>query len=765
MAQQKVSFKKWWKNITGSKADKGLFNIDLVDSISYAGVPVSYTIGTQTRCQGFIPTIVSKCGWFLKEQATKTRGIFRVSGSAKRVAELQLLFDTPPNYGSQLDWSGYTIHDASNVLRRYLNHLPDPVIPLEFYEKFRDVHRNMTEDEEMTSAYQELISKLPDPHAWLLMYLLDLLSLFAYHSAENLMDSKNLASVFQPGVLSHPNHAMSPGEYMTSAAVLKFLIEHQSSFTLPETTFDEDDKDMAHFGLSGQAIQNFPDYQRQSIGAGLHGGFVNAEDHEQLYDSRTAKSVGFEPEDSLRCLDSGIRRQLSLQKPIIPHSTLPGHAPQRSRSTNSSTSSHRSHQSNVFSSAFLTKRRSNRNSKTASKIGQDFESLPPGEHLLKEQDLSDIAEASKFSDEHARSLTPQSASLKKAQTMPVSAEDPNPDFSSYLALRKQLQSEGLSREPSIFCQTIEIQFPAPLIDVDRPASFKPSPPVSLRTSPVSSNVEQRMSQMLPKELNLSTTAHIHIPDPPIRPLDDGYSSQASGRRGAALKRTSGLNAPASNVGVPILRAKSNPGEMTHVSTRSQSRAATATGSQVGGSGHHAMEKIKGLFTGRHRDHDDAADPESKENRRDSKRESVTEKQRKYKSQEVSPSHLQADQRSGSWRGTPLHSVIDESHDISGDWAYIQPPPPIPRQQQPTSAPPRPRPPPPEGSLMDLLDMPQRHGHQPGHSTPSAAPTQDTNFQTIHHSPRHLHLDRHQQASDYTTEETFPHRAVQHRWKG
>lgn len=73
--------------------------------------------------------------------ATKTKGIFRVSGSAKRVSELQLIFDTPPNYGSQLDWTGFTIHDASNVLRRYLNHLPDPVITLEFYEKFRDVHR------------------------------------------------------------------------------------------------------------------------------------------------------------------------------------------------------------------------------------------------------------------------------------------------------------------------------------------------------------------------------------------------------------------------------------------------------------------------------------------------------------------------------------------------------------------------------------------------------------------------------------------------
>ena len=103
---------------------------------------------------------------------------------------------------------------------------------------------NLTDEEEKIAAYQDLISKLPPPHSCLLMYLLDLLALFAHHSEENLMDSKNLASVFQPGVLSHPNHAMSPGEYMTSAAVLKFLIDHQSSFTLPQPAMDEDDEDV-----------------------------------------------------------------------------------------------------------------------------------------------------------------------------------------------------------------------------------------------------------------------------------------------------------------------------------------------------------------------------------------------------------------------------------------------------------------------------------------------------------------------------------------
>ncbi|CAG8849328.1 25615_t:CDS:2, partial [Racocetra persica] len=72
--------------------------------------------------------------------ATTTEGIFRLSGSAKRIKELQTIFDSPPVYGKTLTWVGYSVHDAANVLRRYLNHLPDKVIPLVWYDKFRAVH-------------------------------------------------------------------------------------------------------------------------------------------------------------------------------------------------------------------------------------------------------------------------------------------------------------------------------------------------------------------------------------------------------------------------------------------------------------------------------------------------------------------------------------------------------------------------------------------------------------------------------------------------
>lgn len=43
-----------------------------------------------------IPVVVAKCGLYLKEHATEVEGAFRVSGSSKRMRELQTIFDTGP---------------------------------------------------------------------------------------------------------------------------------------------------------------------------------------------------------------------------------------------------------------------------------------------------------------------------------------------------------------------------------------------------------------------------------------------------------------------------------------------------------------------------------------------------------------------------------------------------------------------------------------------------------------------------------------------
>lgn len=180
--------------------------------------------------------------------ATGIEGIFRLSGSEKRIKELKTVFDSPDRYGKGLVWDGYTVHDAANVLRRYLNDLPEPVVPLDLYEKFRDPLRGATKqavgdlegpqfvdnfnEKAAIERYQRLITELPPLNRQLLLYILDLLAVFAAKADENRMNSQNLAAIFQPGMLSHPAHAMAPEEYRLNQCVIIFLIENQDHFLI-----------------------------------------------------------------------------------------------------------------------------------------------------------------------------------------------------------------------------------------------------------------------------------------------------------------------------------------------------------------------------------------------------------------------------------------------------------------------------------------------------------------------------------------------------
>jgi hypothetical protein len=211
----------------------GIFGVPLHESIKYASVAISlYNDQGQPFVYGYIPIVVAKCGLFLKECATEVEGIFRLSGSAKRIKELQEVFNMPPKYGKQHDWDAYTVHDAANVLRRYLNHLPDPIIPTDWYDSVREPIREGWPIERAIPRMQELVSSLPPVNRQLLLYILDLLAVFASKAEQNRMTSENLSAIFQPGVLSHPRDDMAPQEYHLSQKVLVFLIDNQAHFLL-----------------------------------------------------------------------------------------------------------------------------------------------------------------------------------------------------------------------------------------------------------------------------------------------------------------------------------------------------------------------------------------------------------------------------------------------------------------------------------------------------------------------------------------------------
>jgi hypothetical protein len=87
------------------------------------------------------------------------------------------------------------VHDAASVLRRYLNAMPEPIVPLDLYHEFRaPMLRAQDGHVDVAAAirtYRLLIASSPPANQYLLLYVLDLLAVFARKSETNLMPASS----------------------------------------------------------------------------------------------------------------------------------------------------------------------------------------------------------------------------------------------------------------------------------------------------------------------------------------------------------------------------------------------------------------------------------------------------------------------------------------------------------------------------------------------------------------------------------------------
>ena len=172
-------------------------------------------------------------------------------GSLERIVKLKAIFNSPPTFGKNLLWDGYTVCDAASVLLDYILTLPEPVIPSKLSERFCNPLRNWDPlrisslqtpelvsrrkysgtftdlDNEVTLVqYGALMAELPSTNRQLLFYVIDLLAMIAKRSEYN-PQSYFLAGIFQPGILDcsdHPDHTTWILERELSQDVLTFLI-------------------------------------------------------------------------------------------------------------------------------------------------------------------------------------------------------------------------------------------------------------------------------------------------------------------------------------------------------------------------------------------------------------------------------------------------------------------------------------------------------------------------------------------------------------
>ena len=253
----------------------GVYGVPLCESICYARSTVGYVDedSIKHRRAGIIPLVIAKCGSFLKAHGMlgcrstvelccnllsmkackrkeysvfletisasvhfrpclttrENRTVSTWTGSGIPCTMLLRLSDgTSTSYPSLWFRTTFTRISAMSWVSFFLN-IRSKSQKKKLTDFVGDKHYHSIE--ERIQAFQHLIQHLPIPHQHLLLYLLDLLSLFASNAVETKMDAASLAIVFAPGILSHPQHH-SPVQYRISQRVLEFLIEFQALFTM-----------------------------------------------------------------------------------------------------------------------------------------------------------------------------------------------------------------------------------------------------------------------------------------------------------------------------------------------------------------------------------------------------------------------------------------------------------------------------------------------------------------------------------------------------
>jgi hypothetical protein len=164
--------------------------------------------------------------------------IFALNGNPTRMMHLQTIFDSPDRYGKGLNWAGYTVHDAANLMLRYIKSLPEPIIPYEAYDSFTEPFRPHIDADDILAAVdsdatllslQKCTADLSANSRQLLLYLLDLLAIFDDKSHTNKMTPQRLISRFQPGLLSKPPSYMDAHEHHLAAQTMLFMVKHETS--------------------------------------------------------------------------------------------------------------------------------------------------------------------------------------------------------------------------------------------------------------------------------------------------------------------------------------------------------------------------------------------------------------------------------------------------------------------------------------------------------------------------------------------------------
>ncbi|KAI5779305.1 hypothetical protein EDC01DRAFT_312233 [Geopyxis carbonaria] len=172
-----------------------------------------------------IPNVVQKCIQEVEMRGMDLEGIYRKSGGATQMRQIQDQFERGEDVQFDPDLD---ICSVTSVLKQYFRNLPNPLITYEMYDRFVETS-NMYEEEKRVKALKSIVDDLPASHRHVLQFLIFHLARVAARRDENLMNTRNISVVFAPTLLRHTSDEREMSDMHTKNNALQFLIDYNEA--------------------------------------------------------------------------------------------------------------------------------------------------------------------------------------------------------------------------------------------------------------------------------------------------------------------------------------------------------------------------------------------------------------------------------------------------------------------------------------------------------------------------------------------------------
>lgn len=139
--------------------------------------------------------IIMIANW-IEKNAFDEEGIFRISGIATKMQELQESLELK----KPVKLDDYDCHEIASCFKVYFRELEEPLMTWDYYPLFIAID-STTPDQTRLNAIKGLISALPQGNKCILDFLIGFLNRLSTHSEKTKMSSSNLSIVFGPCLL------------------------------------------------------------------------------------------------------------------------------------------------------------------------------------------------------------------------------------------------------------------------------------------------------------------------------------------------------------------------------------------------------------------------------------------------------------------------------------------------------------------------------------------------------------------------------------